>query len=177
MKRVMLLLAVLILTSTVVFAGGSKETGPTSGNTIRWSYWGGEARLRLVQQAIDIYTGETGNIVAGEPAPGTNEHFQKFQTQLAGGNAVDIVQLGGDFTNLGIKDDRASAPDLADFLLDLTPYTKNGKLNISNVDTAAIKAGTRDGKLYAIPVAMNMPAILYNKSLLERVGAPYPKFP
>jgi len=175
MKKVMLLLAVLILTSTVVFAGGSKETGPTSGNTIRWSYWGGEARLRLVQQAIDIYTGETGNIVAGEPAPGTNEHFQKFQTQLAGGNAVDIVQLGGDFTNLGIKDDMVSAPDLADFLLDLTPYTKSGALNISNVDTAAIKAGTRDGKLYAIPVAMNMPAILYNKSLLERVGAPLPK--
>jgi len=176
MKKVILLLAVLILTSTVVFAGGTKqEAGPTSGNTIRWSYWGGEARLRAVQQAIDIYTGETGNIVAGEPAPGTNEHFDKFRVQFAGGNAVDILQLGGTFTNLGIADDNKSAPAVADFLLPLDPYVKSGKLDVSKVDTAALNAGTRDGVLYAIPVAMNMPAMIYNKSLLERVGAPLPK--
>jgi multiple sugar transport system substrate-binding protein len=175
MKKVMLLLAVLILTSTVVFAGGTKETGPVSGNTIRWSYWGGEARLRLVQQAIDIYTGETGNIVAGEPAPGTNEHFQKFLVQFAGGNAVDIVQLGGYFSNLGIPDNGAKDEGVSDFLLPLDDYVKSGALKTANVDTAALKAGTRDGKLYAIPVAMNMPALLYNKSLLERVGAPLPK--
>ena len=176
MKKIMLLLAVLILTSTVVFAGGNKETGPVSGNTIRWSYWGGEARLRAVQQAIDIYTGETGNIVAGEPAPGTNEHFDKFKVQFAGGNAADIVQLGGYFTNLtGGTDDNKSFPAAADLLLPLDPYVKSGKLNIANVDTAAINAGTRDGILYAIPVATNMPAMIYNKSLLERVGAPLPK--
>jgi multiple sugar transport system substrate-binding protein len=176
MRKVMLLLAVLILTSTVVFAGGTKEAAPNYGNTIRWSYWGGEARLRAVQQAIDIYTGETGNVVAGEPAPGTNEHFDKFLVQFAGGYAADIVQLGGYFTNLQLADDnKTTKPPAGDYLLDLTPYTKNGKLDISNVDTAAINAGTRDGKLYAIPVAMNMPAMIYNKSLLERVGAPLPK--
>jgi len=176
MKKVILVLAVLILTSTVVFAGGGQQAaGPTSGNTIRWSYWGGEARLRAVQQAIDIYTGETGNIVAGEPAPGTNEHFDKFRVQFAGGNAVDILQLGGTFSNLGIQDDNKSAPAVADFLLPLDPYVKSGKLDISKVDTAALNAGTRDGVLYAIPVAMNMPAMIYNKSLLERVGAPLPK--
>jgi len=175
MKKIMLLLAVFVLTSTVIFAGGGKDAAPVSGNTIRWSYWGGEARLRLVQQAIDIYTTETGNIVAGEPAPGTNEHFQKFLVQFAGGNAVDIVQIGGYFSNLGIDDDGTSAPALADFLLDLTPYTKNGALSIKDVDDAAIKGGTRDGKLYGIPVAINMPAMLYNKSLLERIGAPQPQ--
>jgi multiple sugar transport system substrate-binding protein len=176
MKRVMLVLAVLILTSTVVFAGGTKqEAGPNYGNTIRWSYWGGEARLRAVQQAIDIYTGETGNVVAGEPAPGTNEHFDKFRVQFAGGNAVDIVQLGGTFTNLGIKDDNKSAPDLKDILLPLDSYVKSGALDTKTIDTAAVKGGTRDGVLYAIPVAMNMPAMIYNKSLLERVGAPLPK--
>jgi multiple sugar transport system substrate-binding protein len=175
MKRVMLILAVLVLTSTVVFAGGSRQTAAPGVSVIRWSYWGGEARLRAVQQAIDIYTGETGNIVAGEPAPGTNEHFDKFRVQFAGGNAVDIVQLGGYFSNLGIADDGKSAPGVADFLLPLDPYVKSGALDTKNVDTAALNAGTRDGALYAIPVAMNMPALIYNKSLLERVGAPLPK--
>jgi len=176
MKRVMLLLAVLILMSTVVFAGGTRQTTAAPGvSVIRWSYWGGEARLRAVQQAIDIYTAETGNIVAGEPAPGTNEHFQKFLTQLAGGNAVDIVQLGGYFSNLGIPDNGSKDEGVSDFLLPLDPYVKSGALNTTNVDTAAINAGTRGGVLYAIPVAMNMPAFIYNKDLLQRVGAPLPQ--
>ena len=176
MKKNFLLLAAVVLTGIAVFTGCEKKTDAQSANTtIRWSYWGGEARLRLVQQAIDIYTGETGNIVAGEPAPGTNEHFQKFLVQFAGGNAVDIVQLGGYFSNLGIPDDGASAPDLKDFLLPLDDFVKNGALSTQDVDTAAIKGGTRDGKLWAIPVAMNMPALIYNKSLLERIGAPKPQ--
>ena len=176
MKKNFLLLATVVLTGIAVFTGCEKKTDAQSANTtIRWSYWGGEARLRLVQQAIDIYTGETGNIVAGEPAPGTNEHFQKFLVQFAGGNAVDIVQLGGYFSNLGIPDDGASAPDLKDFLLPLDDFVKNGALSTQDVDTAAIKGGTRDGKLWAIPVAMNMPALIYNKSLLERIGAPKPQ--
>jgi len=175
MKKIMLLLAVLVLTSTVVFAGGGTQA-PAGTTVIRWSYWGGEARLRAVQQAIDVFNGENpGVLVAGEPAPGTNEHFQKFKTQFAGGNAVDIVQLGGDFTNLGITDNINSAPDLANLLLPLDSYVKSGALKIDGVDTAAINAGTRDGILYAIPVATNMPAMIYNKSLLTRIGAPLPK--
>jgi multiple sugar transport system substrate-binding protein len=161
MRKIMLLLAVLVITSTVVFAGGSRQAAAAPGVSVtRWSYWGGEARLRAIQQAIDVYTERTGNIVAGEPAPGTNEHFDKFRIQFAGGNAADIVQLGGDFTNLGIKDDNKSAPALADLLLPLDDFVKRGVLDISNVDTVAIQSGTRDGKLYAIPVASNMPALV-----------------
>jgi multiple sugar transport system substrate-binding protein len=174
MKKVMLLLAVLILTSTVVFAAGNQQAA-SGGSTIRWSYWGGEARLRLVQQAIDIYTQETGNIVAGEPAPGTNEHFDKFRVQFAGGNAVDIVQLGGYFSNLGFADNGKDVPELEGLLLPLDSYVKSGALNIANVDASALNGGTRNGKLWAIPVASNMPALIYNKSLLERVGAPLPQ--
>jgi multiple sugar transport system substrate-binding protein len=122
-----------------------------------------------------VYTERTGNIVAGEPAPGTNEHFDKFRVQFAGGSAADIVQLGGYFSNLGIADNGASAPAVADFLLPLDDFVKRGILDISNVDTVSIKGGTRDGILYAIPVATNMPALVYNKSLLERVGAPMPQ--
>lgn len=173
MKKRFLGLTVL-LTALMLFAGCKKEAADTGPKVIRWSYWGAESRLRAIQQAIDVYTERTGNIVAGEPAPGTNDHFDKFRIQFAGGNAVDIVQLGGYFSNLGIPDDGASAPGVEDYLLPLDDYVKNGTLDISNVDVAAVKAGTRGGVLYAIPVATNMPALIYNKSLLERVGAPIP---
>ena len=177
MKKILLLLAALAFSCAVIFAGGGKQAQAAAPgvSVVRWSYWGAESRLRAVQQAIDVFTERTGIIVAGEPAPGTNEHFDKFRTQFAGGMAVDIVQVGGDFSNFGLSDQLNSAAGIEDLLLPLDDYVKSGLLSIADVDTAAIQAGTRSGSLYALPVATNMPALMYNKSLLERVGAAIPK--
>jgi multiple sugar transport system substrate-binding protein len=60
-------------------------------------------------------------------------------------------------------------------LLPLDDFVKSGIIDISKVDKSAIAEGTVDGKLYALPLAANMPALVYNKSLLERSGAPIPK--
>jgi len=171
MKKIVLFLTLIVLDGAFVFAGGGKETA----TAIRWSFWGGEARIKNTQLAIDIFTQNTGIIVAAEPAPGTTEHFNKYLTQVAGGGAADIVQLGGDFTNLGVKDNFKTAPGIERLLLDMSPYIKSGIINSSVIDPGAIIEGTRDGKVYAIMLAGNMPGILYNKSLLQRVGAPLPK--
>ena len=167
----------LVIVSATVFASGSRSQNTASSgvSVVRWSYWGAESRLRAVQQSIDVFTERTGIVVAGEPAPGTNEHFDKFRTQFAGGMAVDIVQAGGDFSNFGLNDQIISAAGIEDLLLPLDSYVKSGVLDISKVDPAAVQAGTRGGVLYALPVATNMPALVYNKSLIERVGAPLPK--
>jgi multiple sugar transport system substrate-binding protein len=176
MRKVMLLLAVLILTSTVVFAGGgSQQAAPAGTSVVRWSFWGGEARIKNTQLATDIFTEKTGIVVAAEPAPGTGEHFQKFLTQFVGGNAADIVQLGGDFSNLNLADNLQTVSGLDDILQPLDPFVRSGALDISKVDASAIQLGTRDGKLYALPVATNIQGLIYNKGLLQRIGAPLPK--
>ena len=97
------------------------------------------------------------------------DHFAKFATQFAGGNAADIVQLGGDFSNLNV------GMDVGSVLLPLDAFVKSGAIDLSKVDASAVAAGTVGGKLYALPLAANMPGMLYNKSLLERAGAPLPK--
>jgi multiple sugar transport system substrate-binding protein len=135
---------------------------------VRWSYWGSEARIKNNQLIIDKFTEQTGIIVASEPAPGTGDHFTKFKTQFAGGNAADIVQLGGDFANLQVN-------DVSSVLLPLDDFVKSGAIDLSKVDKSAITEGTVNGKLYALPLAANMPALIYNRSLLERIGAPLPK--
>jgi len=174
-KNIMVLLVFAIST---IFSGCFQQQGS---NVLRWSFWGSEARIRNYQLSNDIFAERTGIIIAGEPAPGTGQHFDKFRTQFAGGFAADIVQLGGYFSNLGFSDDGRNVVGtmgyggLEDLLLPLDSYVRSGHLDISNVDKAAIDAGTRNGILYAIPVATNMPALVYNKSLLERVGAPLPE--
>jgi len=167
MKKILLLLAVLVVASTVVFAGG----GTQAGNVVRWSFWGGEARIRNYQKTNDLFFQETGIVIAGEPAPGTTEHFDKFLIQFTGGNAADIIQLGSTFSNLGPTADN----DPSGFLLPLDQFVRSGILDLSTVDKGAIADGTRNGVLYALPVGTNMPCLVYNRSLLQRVGAPLPQ--
>ncbi|MDR2629627.1 MAG: extracellular solute-binding protein [Spirochaetaceae bacterium] len=171
MKKGMFVLAALVLSGAMVFAGGASQSrGAGSGQSaVRWSFWGGEARIKNTQLAIDQFTENTGIIVAAEPAPGTGDHFNKFKTQFAGGNAADIIQLGGDFSNLQVGDDVGSV------LLPLDAFVKSGIIDTSKVDPAAISAGSVNGVLYALPLAANMPALLYNKALLQRAGAPLPQ--
>jgi len=174
MKRALLVLVLLVVAGSMVFAGGIQQQ-QQQGNVVRWSFWGGESRIRNYQLTNDIFTQETGIIIAGEPAPGTDQHFDKFRTQFAGGMAADIIQLGGFFSNLGISDNGREAPGVEALLYPLDSLVRAGYLDITNVDKAALDAGTRSGVLYAVSAGTNMPALVYNKSLLERVGAPMPK--
>jgi len=43
------------------------------------------------------------------------------------------------------------------------------------IDPSAIESGTIDGHLYGVSTGVTMPALVYNKSLIQRVGAPLPK--
>ncbi len=48
-------------------------------------------------------------------------------------------------------------------------------MNTSVIDASAIESGTITGHLYGISTGVNMPGLVYNKSLLDRIGVPLPK--
>ncbi|MDR1932059.1 MAG: extracellular solute-binding protein [Spirochaetales bacterium] len=161
---------VFAVAGLLVFSGcAKKETGSAAqsggaGNTLRWAYWGSESRVKRSQEAIDIYQRiNPGVLVNPEVSGGTGDHFTKVDTQIAGGNGPDIIQMGGninDYVKRGV-------------LLPLNQYAGN-LLDTSVIDAAAIESGTINGQLYGVSTGVTMPALVYNKSLLERSGAPLP---
>ena len=164
--------AVSTLNSMVTIFNAAKQPGAIQ-VVIRWSFWGSQPRIDNAQSAINLFTERTGIIVNVE-TQGVTEHFQKFMTELAAGNAADVIQLGGHFRTLEINDNGTNAPGVENYMLPLTQFVNSGIIDTSQLDDLAIQAGTRDGILYALPLGINMPAIIYNKSALERVGVPLP---
>ncbi len=161
MKKIALVCLVLLAGASMLFANGTNE-GPV---TVRWAYWGGENRVKISQQAIDIFMKANPNIkINPEVSGGAGDHFVKVDTQLAGGAGPDIIQMGGnilDYVKKGV-------------LLPLDSFA-GGILNTSVIDDSAIKVGTKEGKLYGISTGVNMPALVYNKSMLDRAGVAAPK--
>jgi multiple sugar transport system substrate-binding protein len=167
-KKLSLFCFAALMSAVAVFAGGAKNsTAQTSSTVIRWAYWGSESRVKISQQAIDIYQQQNQGVsVNPEVSGGAGDHFAKVDTQLAGGNGPDIIQMGGnilDYVNKGV-------------LADLSPYAGAGKAIItSTIDAGAVANGTIDGKLYGVSTGVSMPALVYNKALIQRAGLPLPK--
>jgi multiple sugar transport system substrate-binding protein len=173
MKKIMLPLLLLVMSASMVFARGDQQSGsssaPAAGGTagtitLRWAFWGSESRVKASQEVIDIFEAANPGIKVNlEVSGGTGDHFNKVDTQLAGGAGPDIIQMGGNFPDYVSKN----------VILNLNPY-KGGLLNVSTIDSGAIEAGSVGGNLYGVSTGATIPALIYNKTLLERAGAPLP---
>jgi multiple sugar transport system substrate-binding protein len=148
------------MSASMVFAQKSSST-----ITLRWAYWGSESRIKRSQAAIDLFqAANPGIVVNPEVSGGTGDHFNKVDTQLAGGSGPDIIQMGGninDYVKKGV-------------LLPLDKYVGT-ILDTSVIDPSAVESGIINGHLYGVSTGVTMPALVYNKSLVERIGAPLPK--
>ena len=163
------LLALAVCAALMTTACAKKNEGTTAGTQgatmLRWAFWGSETRVKMSQAAVDAFQAANPDIVVNiEVSGGSGDHFQKVDTQLAGGAAPDIIQMGGNYPDYIAK----GVP------LNLDPY-KGNLLDVSVIDTGAIEAGTRNGHLYAVSTGATIPALVYNKTLLQKAGAPLPK--
>jgi multiple sugar transport system substrate-binding protein len=102
-----------------------------------------------------------------EVSGSATDHFVKIETQIAGGAGPDIIQMGGNIYDYAV---------LKPVLLSMNKYQGN-TLNTSVIDESVLAEGqgTWNGQLYGLCLGTNMLVLAYNKSLLQRAGAPIPK--
>ena len=148
------------------FALLSASCGKQDDGVIRWAFWGNEDRVRLSQEAIDVFQKANPDIrINVEPAGGSGDHFNRVDIQIAGGNPPDIIQMGGNFWDYAKRG----------VILPLDEFVESGLLNSESIDQGILNAGRFEGRLYGLPTGITVPALIYNKSLLERLGLPLPK--
>ena len=106
---------------------------------------------------------KTGNTVTLVPMPAsTTDQFAQYRLWLAAGSTdIDIFQT-----------DVIWAPQLANDLVDLT---EAGKDLAATEFPSIIQSQTVNGKLVALPIFTDAPALYYRKDLLEKYGVAVPK--
>lgn len=106
---------------------------------------------------------KTGHTVKLVPMPAsTTDQFGQYRLWLAAGNGdIDLYQT-----------DVIWAPQLADHFVDMSE--KAGELMKSHFPSI-VESQTVDGKLVALPLFTDAPALYYRKDLLEKHGASVPK--
>jgi multiple sugar transport system substrate-binding protein len=172
------LIAGLSLVMAVTFSAcssGGKQNGQASGAdsggngdkiVLRMSWWGSQTRHDLTMKALKLFEQKHPNITVKPEYSGWDGYFDKLSTQVAGANAPDVIQM--DYAYLTDYAKRGA-------LLDLDKYVQSKDLDIADHDKSMIKAGSVDGKLYAVTLGVNAPGVLYNSTVFQNLGIEEPK--
>ncbi|MER9583994.1 ABC transporter substrate-binding protein [Mesorhizobium sp. M0276] len=118
--------------------------------------------IKVLREILDRYEKDSGNKVGivVMPTSGTDQ-FGQYRLWLAAGNSdIDVYQT-----------DVIWAPQLASQLVDLTAATKDV---VGAHFPSIIQSQTVNGKLVALPIFTDAPALYYRKDLLDKYGAKVP---
>lgn len=168
-RRLLRGLAATAVALPLVLTGCGEDepaTDPNAPVTIEFFWWGGEARAKSTQQALDLYKAKHPNVTINATWQAFDGYYDKLATISAGNNAPDIFQI----------DDNGLAEYAGrNVTLDLTKLVKDGKIDLSKHDEGLTKYGQLDGKQVAVATGENTPAMIYDKAKLKELGVGEPQ--
>lgn len=169
MKRKSILLSLVLLLWIVSgCSGGSpKESGTDKGSggsagsdPVKLSFWYGWTGPEgaALEKLITKWNSENPDIqVKGL----SQSDYQKQLTAITGGNPPDIAsQFGSDVVPWGLRG----------AMMPLDEYIAKDSLDLKDFVPAALSTSQHEGKTYALPIAMHVSMLFYNKDILKEAG-------
>jgi len=155
--------ACITIPQTTPDASNANETEPPTENDVEliFTWWGNQTRNERTQAILDMYTEMNPNVKFDAQFAEWADYWNKLATASAAHNLPDIIQMDYKYIRQYVNND---------LLVDLSPYTQSGALDLSDVDEGIIASGSLNNKLYAICAGVNAPALVYNKTLLNENG-------
>lgn len=119
------------------------------------------------QEIIANFEKENPDILVQLEAVAGSDYYARLLTQIAAGDAPDIMQIGDDAVPMFVS--KGAFLPLDEFItgadpLDLSIYLPN-----------TLKPGMYQGKQYFLPKDFSTMAVYYNKKIFDKYNVPYPK--
>jgi multiple sugar transport system substrate-binding protein len=157
--------AALVLSScaggTAAPAGGEAELSDEP-VTLRFTWWGNDARTANTEAVIAAFEAENPNITIEPQFTDWAGYWDKLATETAANDTPDIIQM--DEKYISTYGGRGALLDLAE----------NGGIELADFPESALDSGTLDGALYGIPIGLTSYSFMANPTLLEAAGVEMP---
>ncbi|MEU9284621.1 extracellular solute-binding protein [Streptomyces sp. NPDC048275] len=149
-------------TSLSACGGGTGAGGGSDKLTMTW--WGSDDRHAAYKKALAYFQKKNSDIKIQETYSGYDGYFDKFNTQVAGGSAPDLLQMDtalvAQYARKGVL---APIDEYVGKSLDLTGFSKT-----------LLAVGTVDGKLYGVPSGIGVNVLTANVTGLKKLGLELP---
>lgn len=162
-RMFMLALVSLVLLPGLLFAmPAAEEKGDAA---MRLAWWGNPTRDERTLKAADMFMAKYPEVKIESETTGWGGYWDKLATQAAAGSLPDLIQHDYAYMLQWVNRNQ---------LADLTPYVKDGTIDLSKVNDSFLTGGMVDGKIYGISLGTNAVCLTYDPAVLERAGIPEP---
>lgn len=128
---------------------------------LTFMWWGSAVRGERTQAAFELYHSNNPGVTFETESVEWPDYWNQLESRANSDSLPDIVQIDYSFLERSVSND---------MLVELTPYLADGSLDLSDVDPGLISAGSVNGKIYAVCGGVNVPALMYNKTLTDQLG-------
>jgi multiple sugar transport system substrate-binding protein len=133
--------------------------------SVRFSSYGDPTKLGLRSKLADQFTTSHPDVKMVFEGTATAEYWDKLATQMAGGNAPDVINI--DIARIGQYGAAGALQSLQKYIpdtIDATSFDKN-----------LLSQGQLKGEQFGIPVAMGAYSMGYDVTVLDQLGLEHPK--
>ncbi|MGV8969186.1 MAG: ABC transporter substrate-binding protein [Microbacteriaceae bacterium] len=139
-----------------------EETGPIE---LRMTWWGGDARHEVTNEALDLFESQNEGITVVRDFGGFDGYLDKITTQYAGKNSPDVIQLYNEV--------------LVEFaqrgqVYDLNMAVESGDLSLDGWPDDLIATNTIDGELSALPFGLSTHGFIFDEAKSAELGVELP---
>lgn len=128
---------------------------------LTFMWWGSAVRGERTQAAFDLYHSNNPGVTFTMEPVEWPDYWDQLEAKADSDSLPDIVQIDYSFLERSVNNG---------MLVELTPYLADGTLDLSGVDPGLISAGSVNGRIYAVCGGVNVPALMYNKTLTDSLG-------
>lgn len=160
-----------LVSAPVTLAGGltacrEKTAAPTDDHILLSVFWwGDQRRAELTERALNLYSAKHRTVTFRVTWQGRAGYYDHLSTQAAAGNVPDLFQIDDDYLTEYAE---------RQILLDLTESVQDNRLDLRGVPQSLMQYGQSGGRTVAVPAAADTPALVYNRSLVQRLGLAEP---
>lgn len=154
--------AALALSACSGSGGGSTELSDEP-VTLRFTWWGSDARHQRTQQVIKLFEAKHKNITVKGEFKEWNGYWDSLATTAAAQEAPDVIQM--DELYLASYAERGALLDLA---------TVRDHLDTSAIEADVLATGKVEDTQYAVPTGLTVYSMVVNTDLLDQYGIALP---
>ncbi|MDO5657728.1 MAG: ABC transporter substrate-binding protein [Paracoccus sp. (in: a-proteobacteria)] len=138
--------------------------GSAQAETLRMSWWGGDARHAQTQEALQVCGAKHGHTIQPE-FTGWSGHQERITTQIAGRTEADIMQINWPWLPLFSRDGTGFV-DLNDYahIIDLSQWSEE-----------QLAGGMVNGHLNGLPTSDTGRVFMFNRTTFEEAGLEVPR--